>query len=135
MARQSHSYCQRYAYTAYWHDKAVATVNDTPTQLLGTTKPWLPTKTFRRCSPRNDSLLRTTLALHHLAHVTTRCYGLATRSIHPRLTQRTVKTGRSIYRPRRPSNAASSPRNDSLLRTTLTMQHLVPVTTRCYGLH
>ena len=36
---KSHSYHQRYARTAYWHDKAIATVNDTPTQLPGTTKP------------------------------------------------------------------------------------------------
>ena len=42
-------------------------------------------------------------------------YEPETRSTHPRLTQRTVKTGISIYRPRRSSNA-------------------VHVTTRCYGL-
>ena len=84
--------------------------------------------------PRNDSLLRTTLALQHLAHVTTRCYGLANRSTHPRLTQRTVKTGISIYRPRCSYNAAFSPRNDSLLRTVLALQQLSHVTTRCYGL-
>ena len=53
--------------------------------------------TLRRCSPRNDSLLRTALALQQLAHVTTRCYGLATKSTRPRLTQRNVKTGTSIY--------------------------------------
>ena len=35
-------------------------------------------------------------------------YGLATRSTHPRLTQRTVKTGTSIYQPR----PTSTPRND-----------------------
>ena len=85
-------------------------------------------------SPRNDSLLRTTPATQHVAHVTTRCYGLATRSTDPRLTQRTVKTGISIYRPRRSYNAAFSPRNDSLLRTALALQQLAHVTTRCYGL-
>ena len=72
--------------------------------------------------------------MQHLAHVTTRCYGLATRSTPPRLTQRTVKTGISIYRPRRSYNAAFSPRNDSLLRTALTLQQLAHVMTRCYGL-
>ena len=85
-------------------------------------------------SPCNDSLLRTTLALQHLAHVTTRCYGLANRSTHPRLTQRTVKTGISIYQPRRSYNAAFSSHNDSLLRTALALQQLAHVTTRCYGL-
>ena len=134
MARQSHSYCKRYARTAIWHDKAIATVNDTPAQLSGTTKPLLPTTTPLQCSPRNDSLLRTTLAMQHLAHVTTRCYGLATRSTPPWLTQRTVKTGISIYRLRRSYNAAFSPRNDSLLWTTLALQQLAHVTTRCYGL-
>ena len=54
-------------------------------------------------------------------------YGLAIRSTHPRLTQRTVKTGISIYQPRRSSNAACSPRNDSLLRTALALQHLAYV--------
>ena len=54
----------------------------------------------------------------------TRCYGLATRSTPHRLTQRTVKTGMSIYRPRRSSNVASSPRNNSLLRTALALQQL-----------
>ena len=85
-------------------------------------------------SPRNDLLLRTTLALQHLAHVTTRCYGLATRSTPPRITQRTVKTGISIYRPRYSYNAAFSPCNNSLLRTALALQQLAHVTTRCYGL-
>ena len=33
LAWQSHSYRQRYARTAIWHDKAIATVNDTPAQL------------------------------------------------------------------------------------------------------
>ena len=72
--------------------------------------------------------------MQHLAHATTRCYGLATRSTHSRLTQRTVKTGISIYRPRRFSITASSPRNDSLLRTALALQQIAHVTTRCYGL-
>ena len=45
-------------------------------------------------SPHNDSLLRTTLALQQLAHVTTRCYELATTT---RPYQRNVKTGTSIY--------------------------------------
>ena len=85
-------------------------------------------------SPRNDSLLRTTPALQHLAHVTTRCYGLATWSTPPRLTQRTVKTEILIYRPQRSYNAAFSPRNDSLLRTALALQQLAHVMTRCYGL-
>ena len=44
-------------------------------------------------------------------------YGLATRSTHPLLTQHTVITGISIYQRWRSSNAAFSPRNDSLLRT------------------
>ena len=39
-------------------------------------------------SPRNDSLLRTTLALQQLAHVMTRCYRQATTT---RLYQRNVK--------------------------------------------
>ena len=39
-------------------------------------------------------MLRTPLALQHLAHVTTRCYGLATTT---RPYQRNVKTGTSIY--------------------------------------
>ena len=72
--------------------------------------------------------------MQHLVHITTRCYGVATRSTHPRLTQHTVKTGISIYRPRRSYNAAFSPRNDSLLRTALALQQLAHVTTRCYGL-
>ena len=33
MARQSHSYHKRYAHTAIWHDKAIATINDTLAQL------------------------------------------------------------------------------------------------------
>ena len=45
-------------------------------------------------SPRNDSLLRTTLALQQLAHVTTCCYELTTM---PRPYQRNIKTGTSIY--------------------------------------
>ena len=81
--------------------------------------------------------------MQHPVHVTTRCYGLpshcniwptydsqyelATRLTPPLLTQRTVKTGISIYQPRRPSNAASSPRNDSLLRTALALQQLAYV--------
>ena len=65
--------------------------------------------------------------MHIWPHVTTLCYGLATRSTYPRLTQRTVKTGVSIYRPRRSSNTACSPRNDSLLRTTLALQQLAYV--------
>ena len=65
--------------------------------------------------------------MQHLVHVTTRCYELATKSTPPRLTQRTVKTRISIYRPRRFSNAASSPRNDSLLRTALALQQLAYV--------
>ena len=44
-------------------------------------------------SPCNDSLLRTTLALRQLAHVTTRCYELAT-TTQPY--QRNVKTRTSI---------------------------------------
>ena len=87
-------------------------------------------------SSHNDSLLRTTLALQHLAHVTTRFYGIATRSTPPlpRLIQRTVKTGISIYRPRRSYNAAFSPRNDPLLRTALALQQLAHITIRYYGL-
>ena len=98
-------------------------------------------------SPRNDSLLRTTLALQHLAHVTTRCYGLANRSTHLRLTQRTVKN-RDIDLPTTTLLQCSprittrgyglpqqfSPRNDSLLRTALALQRLAHVTTRCYEL-
>ena len=72
--------------------------------------------------------------MQNLIHVTTRCYELATWSTHLRLTQRTIKTGISIYRPRLFCNAAFSPRNDSLLRTTLALQQLAHVTTRCYGL-
>ena len=74
--------------------------------------------------------------MQHLVHVTTRCYGLATRSTPPppRLTQLTVKTRISIYRPRRSYNAAFSPRNDSLLRTALALQQLAHVMTRCYEL-
>ena len=45
-------------------------------------------------SPCNNSLLRTARALQQLAHVTTRCYGLATTT---RPYQRNVKTGTSIY--------------------------------------
>ena len=77
-------------------------------------------------SPRNDSLLRTTLALQHLAHV--RLAVQASNQINtPPLTQCTVKTGISMYRPRRSSNAASSPRNDSLVRTALALQQLAYV--------
>ena len=54
-------------------------------------------------------------------------YGLTSRSTRPQLTQRTIKIGISIYQPRRSSNAASSPRNDSRLRTSLTLQHLAHV--------
>ena len=134
MARQSHSSRQRYARTAIWHDKAIATDHYAPA--MQSTKQLAVTDYPNNAvsSPRNDSLLRTTLALRHLAHVTTRCYGLATRLTHPRLTQRTVKTGISIYRPRRSCNAAFSPRNDSLLRIALALQQLAHVTTRCYGL-
>ena len=78
------------------------------------------------CSPRNDSLLRTALALQHLAHV--RLAVWASNHIDtPRLTQRTVKTGISIYQRRRSSNAACSSRNDSLLRTALALQYLAHV--------
>ena len=87
----------------------------------------ISTSTLPQCSPRDDLLLQTTLALQHLAHVTTCCYGLATRSTPPRLTQRSVKTGISIYRPRRSSIAASSPHNGSLLRTALALQQLAYV--------
>ena len=66
MARKSYSYCKQYALTAIWHDKAIATDHD-------------------------DAV-----------HITTRCYGC-------------------------PSNAALGPRNDTLLRTTLAMQHLVHI--------
>ena len=78
--------------------------------------------------------------MQHAVHVTTHSYGLtwncniwpmydslyglATKSTHLQLTQRTVKTGISIYQPRCSSIAACSPRNDSLLRTTLALQHL-----------
>ena len=63
--------------------------------------------------------------MQHPVHVTTRCYGLpkhsniwptydslyglATKSPPPRLTQRTVKTGTSIYQPR-PTSAAHNDR-------------------------
>ena len=67
--------------------------------------------------PRNNSLLRANKQIDT-----------------PRLTQRTVKTGISIFRPRRSYNAAFSSRNDSQLRTTLALQQLAHVTTRCYEL-
>ena len=179
----SHSYRQRYAHTAMGHDKAIATVNDTPARLwhgkataspirsldfvyvkawltlatvspsvhlvrntktrpslshqlarLYTTKLPTPisTSTLPQCSPRNDSLLWTAPAMQHLVHVMTRCYGLpkhcniwltydslyelATKSTHPRLTQRTVKTGTLIYQTR-PTSATCNDRpaafNDS----------------------
>ena len=56
-------------------------------------------------SPRNNSLLQTTLALQQLVHVTTRCYELATTT---RPYQQNVKTRTSIYQ--RPTSAF---RNDS----------------------
>ena len=81
--------------------------------------------------------------MQHPVHVTTHSHGLpqqcniwpmydsqyrlATRFTCPRLTQRTVKTRISIYRLWCPSNAASSPHNDSLLWTTLALQQLAYV--------
>ena len=63
-------------------------------QLHSTTRPTRPTSatklptpistsTLPKCSPRNDSLLRTAPAMQHPVHVMTRCYGLATRSTPP----------------------------------------------------
>ena len=84
------------------------------------------TSTLQRCSPHNNSLLRTAPATQHLVHVTLAVTdypsNAASGSRHdsllwasnqintppPQLTQRTVKTGISIYRPLRSSNAASS---------------------------
>ena len=86
----------------------------------------ISTSKFPQCSPRNDSLLRTTLALPQLPTYDP-LYLRATRSTRPRLNQCTVKTGISIYRPQHSSNAASSPRNDSLLRTAPALQQLAYV--------
>ena len=71
----------------------------------------------------SDSLLRTALALQQLAHVTTRCYGLATTT---RPYQRNVKTGTSIYQrptylscPQRPSSCIQRPHWYQLPATTI----------------